>query len=121
MATIEVFTSSLQSNVLPQAKGRFAAGRDLFDEILRENHIVDYDADQLLETGWQQFQFVWANRQETIPRRMGFFLATLFIEGWAFYCEELMEHLGYITDPVQRLGRLSDQLWRWAAGRCPLA
>jgi len=45
---------------------------------------------------------------------MGSFLATLFIEGWAFYCEEMMERLGYIAEPVQRLGRLSDQLWRAA-------
>jgi hypothetical protein len=59
-------------------------------------------------------QLVWANRQETIPRRMGTFLATLFIEGWAFYCEELMEQLGYIAEPIQRLGRLADQLWRAA-------
>ena len=40
---------------------------------------------------------------------------TFFSEGWAFYCEELMEELGYIDAPIQRLGRLSDQLWR--AGR----
>jgi len=39
---------------------------------------------------------------------------TMFIEGWAFYCEELMEQLGYINQPRQRLGRLSDQLWRAA-------
>jgi uncharacterized protein (DUF885 family) len=59
-------------------------------------------------------QLIWSNRQETIPRRMGAFLATLFIEGWAFYCEELLEQMGYIAEPVQRLGRLSDQLWRAA-------
>jgi uncharacterized protein (DUF885 family) len=59
-------------------------------------------------------QFVWANRQETLPRRMGSFIATMFIEGWAFYCEELLEQMGYIAQPVQRLGRLSDQLWRSA-------
>ena len=59
-------------------------------------------------------QLVWANRTETIPRQMGSFLATLFIEGWAFYCEELMEELGWIAKPIQRLGRLHDQLWRAA-------
>ncbi len=59
-------------------------------------------------------QLVYANLAETIPRRMGSFLATLFIEGWAFYCEELLEQMGYIATPVQRLGRLSDQLWRAA-------
>jgi uncharacterized protein (DUF885 family) len=249
---IQEYASFLQETVIPQAKGDFAAGQDLFNEVLRENHMVDYDADQLLETGWEQFrqtraqmealaqeidatrsvqelleeakadhptaeglldtyreamadsrqfvidhdivtipegeslrivetpvymrplipyaaymppgileekqdgifvvtpvdlnappeeqaqklkghytvklpitalheaypghhlQLVWANLQETIPRRMGSFMATLFIEGWAFYCEELMEELGYIAEPIQRLGRLSDQLWRAA-------
>jgi uncharacterized protein (DUF885 family) len=59
-------------------------------------------------------QLVWANRRETIPRRLGSLMATLFIEGWAFYCEELLEQMGYIAAPVQRLGRLNDQLWRAA-------
>jgi uncharacterized protein (DUF885 family) len=249
---LQAFADFLQNEVLPQAAGDFAVGRQLFDELLRENHMVDYDADQLLETGWVQFrqtqaqmeavareidpnksvreileeakadhppaegvldayrqemaairqyvidhdiatippgetlriietpaylapiipyaaylppgileekqegifivtpvdpesppeeqeqklkghnwaklpvvalheaypghhlQLIWANRQETIPRRMGSFLATLFIEGWAFYCEELLEERGYIAQPIQRLGRLADQLWRAA-------
>lgn len=59
-------------------------------------------------------QLVWANQCGTLPRRMGSFLSTLFVEGWAFYCEELMEELGYIAEPMQRLGRLSAQLWRAA-------
>ncbi len=38
--------------------------------------------------------------------------STLFAEGWAFYCEELMEELGYIQDPKTKLNRLKDQAWR---------
>jgi uncharacterized protein (DUF885 family) len=56
----------------------------------------------------------FANRVGSLPRKLGAFLSTLFIEGWAFYCEELMEQLGYIDQPIQRLGRLNDQLWRAA-------
>lgn len=242
----------LANKVLPVAGGDFAAGRQVFDEMLRENHMVDYDADGLIETGWHLFRetekelaavareidpaksvqeiledakadhptaegllkaykdamqatrqfvidhdmatippgesltimetpvyarpilpyaaymppgileekqdgFFWvtpvepgtpldvaeqklkghyfaklaitalhegypghhlqlvrSNMQKTIPRRMGGFLSTLFVEGWAFYCEQLMEDLGYIGTPVQHLGRLSDQLWRAA-------
>ena len=37
---------------------------------------------------------------------------TLLIEGWAFYCEEMMERQGFLTDPAVRLMRLNDQLWR---------
>jgi uncharacterized protein (DUF885 family) len=251
-AAVEDFVAFIRDEILPEARGDFAAGRELFDEILREDHMVDYDAEGLLEVGWEQLeqtkaqmetvakeidptksveeileeakndhptadgllrayedamnsarqyvidheivtipeneslkivetpvylrpiipyaaymnagmferqqdgiflvtpvdpnapdeakeqklkghfsvklpvvalhegypghhlQLTRANRTETIPRRMGSFLATLFIEGWAFYCEELMEQLGWIAKPIQRLGRLHDQLWRAA-------
>jgi len=60
-------------------------------------------------------QLVFANRYaQTLPRKLGSALSSLFVEGWAFYCEELMENLGYLGDPLQRLARLSDQLWRAA-------
>ena len=59
-------------------------------------------------------QLVYANTIGSLPRKLGGFISTLFIEGWAFYCEELMEQLGYINKPRQRLGRLADQLWRAA-------
>jgi len=59
-------------------------------------------------------QFVWANRTPTLPRKMASALSSLFIEGWAFYCEELMESLGFLDDPVQPLARRKDQLWRAA-------
>jgi uncharacterized protein (DUF885 family) len=249
---IQGYIGFLAGEVMPKASGDFRTGRELFDEMLREEHMVDYDAEQLLASGWEQFhltraqmeavatefdsaksahalleefkadhpsaeglldayrkemaairqyvidrdivtipegeslriietpvylqpiipyaaymppgileetqdgvfivtpvdptgpaeeqeqklkghnwaklpvvalheaypghhlQLVYANLAETIPRRMGSFLATLFIEGWAFYCEELLEEMGYIATPVQRLGRLSDQLWRAA-------
>jgi len=59
-------------------------------------------------------QLVYANTVGSLPRKLGGFISTLFIEGWAFYCEELMEQLGFIDQPMQRLGRLTDQLWRAA-------
>ncbi|MDQ7794760.1 MAG: DUF885 domain-containing protein [bacterium] len=57
-------------------------------------------------------QLVWSNRAATAVRRMEH--CTLFTEGWAFYCEELMEQLGYLDDPRVKLARLKDQLWRAA-------
>jgi uncharacterized protein (DUF885 family) len=240
----------IEQAVLPQAAGDFAVGRALFDEILREDHMVDYDAEQLLATGWRlledterqikelaaqidpaktagelleevkrdhptasglldayrqkmaearQFvvdhdiatipggeririeptppflrpvmpfaaymipgfleefqegvfivtpvdedvdaeaaekklrahptaeipvtalheaypghhlQLTVANTTGSFPRKMGNFLSQLFVEGWAFYCEELMEQLGFIALPIQRLSRLQAQLWR---------
>lgn len=58
-------------------------------------------------------QLCWANRNPSDIRKLND--STLFIEGWAFYCEELMEQLGFISGPKYRLIRLKDQLWR--AGR----
>ncbi len=249
---VDEYASFIQNDVLPQARGDFAAGTDLFNELFREKHLVDYDAEALLRTGWEQFertraqmedlarridphksvrelleeakadhpsegellrayeeamkaardfvvekgiatipegeslrivetpvylwplipyaaymspgifeekqeglffvtpvapdaspeekeqklrghnyaklpvtalheaypghhlQLVWANRQKSLPRKMGSFIATLFIEGWAFYCEEMMEEMGFIDRPIQKLARLADQLWRAA-------
>ena len=249
---LQDYTAFLQERVGPKANGDFAVGKELFEELLRENHMLDYGAEELLKTGWRLFdetnaqmeklakdidsgktvkelleqakadhptaeelldvyrremarvrkfvatqdivtipegeslkieptppflrgiipyaaymmpgplekvqqgiflvtpvdpasppeeqeeklkgqnyaklpvtalheaypghhlQLVYANTVGSLPRKLGGFISTLFIEGWAFYCEELMEQLGYIDKPMQRLGRLSDQLWRAA-------
>jgi len=249
---LQDYIGFLKEEVLPKAQGDFAAGEELFEELLREDHLLDYTAEELLKTGWKLFeetqaemeelarkldpqktakelleeakadhpraeellevyrrelarvrkfvlerevatipegeslkveptppflrgiipyaaylmpgpleekqegiffvtpvdpespeeeqeeklkghsyvklpitvlheaypghhlQLVHANRVGSLPRKLGAFVSTLFIEGWAFYCEELMERLGYINKPLQRLGRLNDQLWRAA-------
>ncbi len=251
-AAMKEYAEWIQNVVIPQAKGDFTAGKTLFDEILHEDHMVGYDSDSLLKTGWKLFddterqirelavrmdpgktakqildeskklhpsagelldayrramsearkfvvergiatipagesirveptpafqrpllpyaaymipgffepaqegifwvtpveegadeqaaerklrghpladipvtalheaypghhlQLVAANRVKSIPRMFGTLLSTLFIEGWAFYCEELMEELGYINQPIQKLARLQAQLWRAA-------
>jgi uncharacterized protein (DUF885 family) len=57
-------------------------------------------------------QLVISNSSKSIPRKFGAFLSTLFVEGWAFYCEELMDQLGFIGEPIQKLSRLQAQQWR---------
>ena len=59
-------------------------------------------------------QLTVANLNKSLPRLMGGLLSSLFIEGWAFYCEEMMEQQGFIDKPIQRLARLQAQLWRAA-------
>jgi uncharacterized protein (DUF885 family) len=39
---------------------------------------------------------------------------TVFIEGWALYCEEMMREEGFYSDPRTRLGQLKEVLWRAA-------
>lgn len=42
------------------------------------------------------------------------FSSSLFAEGWALYCEELMNEAGYYREPRMRLFQLKDRLWRAA-------
>jgi uncharacterized protein (DUF885 family) len=55
-------------------------------------------------------QLVCANRVPSKVRRL--FGDTVFVEGWALYCEEMMREKGYLTDPGSALFQLKDQLWR---------
>jgi uncharacterized protein (DUF885 family) len=59
-------------------------------------------------------QLVSANRAPTLARRIASLPdgGNLLVEGWAFYCEELMDREGFLDDPVIRLVRLNDQVWR---------
>ncbi|MGB8648568.1 MAG: DUF885 domain-containing protein [Anaerolineae bacterium] len=42
------------------------------------------------------------------------FSSSLFAEGWALYCEELMDEAGYYRDSRTKLFQLKDRLWRAA-------
>ncbi len=42
------------------------------------------------------------------------FSSSLFAEGWALYCEELMSEVGYYREPRTQLFQLKDRLWRAA-------
>lgn len=55
-------------------------------------------------------QFCRANRIDSPVRRS---LGTpVFVEGWALYCESMMQEQGFLADPRARLMQLKDQLWR---------
>jgi uncharacterized protein (DUF885 family) len=55
-------------------------------------------------------QLVIANRAPSLVRR--FHDSTVFCEGWALYCEQLVLDEGMSDDPRNRLFQLKDQLWR---------
>jgi len=55
-------------------------------------------------------QLVHSNKIKSKVRRQ--FGTSLFAEGWALYCEELMYEQGFYTKPQTRLLQLKDQLWR---------
>lgn len=48
-----------------------------------------------------------------IPSRVRRFVGTsVLVEGWAFYCEEMMAEQSYYEDPRSRVMLFKDQLWR---------
>lgn len=52
-------------------------------------------------------------RAATLPGKVrAVFSTPVMVEGWAFYCEQMMEETGFIADPKAKLYRLVDQLWR---------
>jgi uncharacterized protein (DUF885 family) len=55
-------------------------------------------------------QLVCANANPSEVR--GLFDSTVFCEGWALYCEQMMLDERMTTDPRYRLFQLKDQLWR---------
>lgn len=55
-------------------------------------------------------QLVHSNRVKSKVRKQ--YGTSLFAEGWALYCEELMYEQGFYTKPETRLLQLKDQLWR---------
>lgn len=59
-------------------------------------------------------QLISANLAPTLARRIAHLGngGNILIEGWAFYCEELMEQEGFLAAAAVRLMRLNDQVWR---------
>jgi uncharacterized protein (DUF885 family) len=57
-------------------------------------------------------QLFIAGRNTSLPRKLAF--DTVFIEGWALYCEQMMWEVGYLTDPRIKLLQLKDAVWRAA-------
>jgi uncharacterized protein (DUF885 family) len=91
------------------------AGPEAAEQKLRGHPLASIPVTALHEAyPGHHLQLTFANQVGSLPRKLGGFLSTLFIEGWAFYCEELMEELGDIDQPIQKLARLQAQLWRAA-------
>jgi len=55
-------------------------------------------------------QLCRANQNESQMRR--YYMTSVFVEGWALYCEEMMYEQGFYSDPRTRIMQLKDQLWR---------
>ncbi len=59
-----------------------------------------------------QLQLSAANLNPSTIRIFGSFGATETVEGWAHYCEDMMQETGFNTSPEVRFVQLQDIIWR---------
>jgi uncharacterized protein (DUF885 family) len=54
-AAVDDYAAFLKTAVAPNARGDFAVGKSLFEEMLHDQHLLDLSADELLATGHRLF------------------------------------------------------------------
>jgi uncharacterized protein (DUF885 family) len=84
------------------------------DELLREHNWVGLENTSVHESyPGHHLQFSVANSipaASTLPRLMN--ESSVFYEGWALYCEQLMQEEGFLKSKEHRFVMLKDRLWR---------
>jgi uncharacterized protein (DUF885 family) len=84
------------------------------DELLREHNYVGLENTSVHESyPGHHLQFAIANctpAAATLPRLMN--ESSVFYEGWALYCEQLMQEQGFLKSKQHRFVMLKDRLWR---------
>ena len=84
------------------------------DELLREHNWVGLENTSVHESyPGHHLQFSLANSipaASTLPRLMN--ESSVFYEGWALYCEQLMQEQGFLKSREHRFVMLKDRLWR---------
>jgi uncharacterized protein (DUF885 family) len=84
------------------------------DDLLREHNWVGLENTSVHESyPGHHLQFSVANSipaASTLPRLMN--ESSVFYEGWALYCEQLMQEQGFLRSKEHRFVMLKDRLWR---------
>ncbi|MBM2803897.1 MAG: hypothetical protein HW419_1790, partial [Deltaproteobacteria bacterium] len=84
------------------------------DNLLREHNFVGLENTSVHESyPGHHLQFSIANctpAASTLPRLMN--ESSVFYEGWALYCEQLMQEQGFLKSKEHRFVMLKDRLWR---------
>ena len=84
------------------------------DDLLREHNRVGLENTSVHESyPGHHLQFAIANgtpAASTLPRLMN--ESSVFYEGWALYCEQLMQEQGFLKSKEHRFVMLKDRLWR---------
>ena len=84
------------------------------NDLLREHNWVGLENTSVHESyPGHHLQFSIANcnpKSATLPRLMN--ESSVFYEGWALYCEQLMQEQGFLKSKEHRFVMLKDRLWR---------
>jgi len=84
------------------------------DDLLREHNWVGLENTSVHESyPGHHLQFSIANctpAASSLPRLMN--ESSVFYEGWALYCEQLMQEQGFLKSKEHRFVMLKDRLWR---------
>jgi uncharacterized protein (DUF885 family) len=84
------------------------------DDLLREHNWVGLENTSVHESyPGHHLQFTIANSvavASTLPRLMN--QSSVFYEGWALYCEQIMQEQGFLKTKEHRFVMLKDRLWR---------
>jgi uncharacterized protein (DUF885 family) len=84
------------------------------DDLLREHNWIGLENTSVHESyPGHHLQFSIANSipaASTLPRLMN--ESSVFYEGWALYCEQLMHEQGFLGSDEHRFVMLKDRLWR---------
>jgi uncharacterized protein (DUF885 family) len=84
------------------------------DDLLREHNWVGLENTSVHESyPGHHLQFSIANcnpKSATLPRLMN--ESSVFYEGWALYCEQLMQEQDFLKSKEHRFVMLKDRLWR---------
>ena len=95
------YVTPLDAHAPPQSRREQLLGHNRYGMLLTNVH-EGYPGHHL--------QLIHANRAPTLVRR--YCDSSVFCEGWALYCEQMVLEEGISSDPRVRLFQLKDQLWR---------
>ncbi len=98
----------------PEQMGYYYVTPVTDDDLLREHNWTGLENTSVHESyPGHHLQFTVANsipQACTLPRLMN--ESSVFYEGWALYCEQLMQEQGFLKSREHRFVMLKDRLWR---------
>jgi len=68
VAAVERYAKFLEEDLLPRSRGKFAVGKQFFNLLLKYEHHVDVDADELLRFGRKHLRSVKRELEQTAKR-----------------------------------------------------